>query len=293
MHQGPVDVGAVLHLSDLHFGTESTPVVHALIAFAHSIRERLDAIVLSGDLTQRARPEQFAAADAFMAQLPQVPTFVVPGNHDIALFDLWQRLMKPYARHAQLFGAPVDVSDAWSTPDWFLVTLNSTRWWRHKHGEISDAQIRRVSALLERSAAQQVRLLVLHHPLAVPAEAEANNRVRHRDRAVRCWAHSGVDAVLGGHIHWPCVVRLAAPRRCWSVLAGTAVSTRTRRGLDNSVNLMWREKASADAAGLQLVVERWDYLDPESTGEPYEPTDEHVSPGTFTRRERRDLLLER
>ena len=94
-------MSVVLQISDPHFGTEQPPVVEALVALAR--QQRPDLLVLTGDITQRARPAQFQAARAFMDRLG-APVLAVPGNHDIPLFDLWTRLCRPYGRHIAVFG---------------------------------------------------------------------------------------------------------------------------------------------------------------------------------------------
>ena len=89
-------MSVLLQISDTHFGTEQPQVVEALVALA--AQQRPDVVVLSGDITQRARPAQFLAAKAFVDRLG-APVLAIPGNHDIALFDLWARLTGPYARY--------------------------------------------------------------------------------------------------------------------------------------------------------------------------------------------------
>jgi predicted MPP superfamily phosphohydrolase len=122
----------LLQISDTHFGTEQPQVVEALLALAALQRPEL--VVLSGDITQRARPAQFRAAKAFVERLG-APVLAIPGNHDIPLFDLWTRLTRPYARYAKVFGA--DLEPVHSSPDLLLVGVNTTRAWRHKNGEVS------------------------------------------------------------------------------------------------------------------------------------------------------------
>jgi len=91
-----------LQISDTHFGTEQPPVMRALVVLAKQLR--LDVVVLSGEVTRRARPDQFRKEKAFVESLG-APVLAIPGNHDIVLFDLWARLIHPYARYATLFGA--------------------------------------------------------------------------------------------------------------------------------------------------------------------------------------------
>ncbi|WP_338052491.1 metallophosphoesterase family protein [Rhodoferax lacus] len=254
----------MLHLSDTHFGTEQPRVVEALVALA--AQQRPDVVVLSGDITQRARPAQFRAAKAFVDRLG-APVLAIPGNHDIALLDVWARLTRPYARYAQVFGA--DLEPVVSSPDWLIVGVNTTRAWRHVHGEVSAAQIARVATVLSAATPEQLRVVVVHQPLAVPAGGEASNLLRGHAEATRAWAQAGADIVMGGHIHLPFTLPLQGlGRRLCVVQAGTAVSTRTRPGVPNSVNLLrWADAAGTPELAIgnepppagRCLIERWDF----------------------------------
>ena len=245
----------LLQISDPHFGTEQPPVVEALLALA--ARERPDLYLLSGDITQRARRAQFAAARAFLDRLPPAPTVIIPGNHDIPLYDLPTRLLAPYRGFRRAFGAALEAE--LSTPDLLLLALNTTRWWRHKHGEVDDEQIARVAARLQQASAAQLRVVVTHQPMAVPDPHELRHLLRGRLAALQRWAQAGADLVVGGHIHLPYVIELserhALPRRLWCVQAGTALSHRVREGIPNSVNLIRHDATHPE----RCSVERRDY----------------------------------
>src|SRR5690606_3679902 len=96
----------VLHISDPHFGTERPQVVQALERLAHAQAPAL--VILSGDVTQRARKVEFKQAGAFMDRLAAPARLVIPGNHDIPLFDLFTRMFRPYARYERIFGADLE-----------------------------------------------------------------------------------------------------------------------------------------------------------------------------------------
>lgn len=259
-------MSVLLHLSDTHFGTEQPEVVEAVVALAAQLRPEV--VVLSGDITQRARPAQFRAAKAFLDRLG-APSLVIPGNHDIALFDLWARLARPYGRYATVFGD--DLEPVYTSPDWLVIGLNTTRARRHKHGEVSDRQIARVSQLLAAAQPEQLRVVVVHQPAAVPHASERANLLRGHANATRRWAEAGADLVLGGHIHLPFTLALGGlARRLCVVQAGTAVSSRTRADVPNSVNVLrWHPAgaavgqsalAAAQArAPTQCLIEQWDY----------------------------------
>ena len=129
-------MSTLLHISDTHFGTEQPPVVEALVSLA--LQQRPTAVVLSGDITQRARPAQFQAARDFVRRLG-APVLAIPGNHDIALFDLWSRLRQPYARYAAAFGSELEPVHASSC--FMLIGVNTTRACRPNNVEVSTALI--------------------------------------------------------------------------------------------------------------------------------------------------------
>ena len=248
----------LLQVSDPHFGTEQAPVVAALERLVAA--QRPDVLLLSGDITQRATAAQFAAARAFVDRL-QVPTVLaVPGNHDIPLFNLAQRLLQPYARYQQAFG-PV-LEPEFDSPSVLVLALNTTRWWRHADGEVSAAQITRVADRLARASARQWKLVLLHQPVAVTRAQDRKNLLHGHADAVQRWRAAGADMVLGGHIHLPFLLPLPGPSGgggagpvLWAVQAGTAVSRRVRAEAGNSVNLI----RVADSGPRQAAVERWDH----------------------------------
>jgi 3',5'-cyclic AMP phosphodiesterase CpdA len=245
-------MSVLLQVSDTHFGTERQQVVEALVGLAAQQRPNL--VVLCGDITQRARPPQFRAARAFVERLG-APVLAIPGNHDIALFDLWSRLVRPYARHAAVFGR--DLEPVHVTDDLLVIGVNTTRPWRHKHGEVSARQVERVAGLLAAAAPRQLRVVVVHQPVAVTLAEDMPNRLRGHAHALQRWALAGADLVMGGHIHLPYVAALQAlARPLWAVQAGTAVSSRLRPGVPNSVNLL---RWGPDRAPDLCDIEQWDY----------------------------------
>ena len=249
-------MSVLLHVSDTHFGTEQPAVMEALIGLSQRIRP--DLLVLSGDITQRARPSQFEAARDFVDRLG-APILVIPGNHDIPLFNVMARFFWPYSGYRQAFGD--DLERVHSCPQLLVVCVNTTRAHRHKHGEVSAAQIESVACKLESASPQQLRVVVVHQPMAVERAQDAVHLVRGHQAALQRWAVSGADVVLGGHIHLPYVKAIqAVPRSMWAVQAGTAVSKRVRPGVPNSVNVLhWGRTSLTNAPNGSLRIEQWDF----------------------------------
>lgn len=243
----------LLHLSDPHFGTEAPDVVAALLGFARALGP--DAVLLSGDVTQRARRAQFAAAERFVRALPS-PVLCVPGNHDIPLYNLWARWRHPYRNYRAAFGD--ELAPVLETPHVLVVSVNSTRPGRHKNGEVGARQIEQVRARLRRARADQLRIVMLHHPVRAAHASDEKNLLVGHTRAVPAWLEAGADLLLAGHIHLPYALPLEAAgcaRRAWAVQAGTAVSRRVRGGVPNSVNVI----VYHPEAGPLCTLERWDH----------------------------------
>ena len=247
-------MSALLQISDPHFGTERPAVVEALVRFA---RERApDVVVLSGDITQRATRSQYAAARAFVDRLAPPALLAIAGNHDVPLFNLVARVVAPYANHRRAFGP--DLEPEHRSAGWLVLGVKTTRRWRHANGEVSRMQIDRVARRLASADAGQMRVVVVHQPVAVPDADDRHNLLRGREVAIRRWADAGADVIVGGHIHLPYVIPLhgrdaGLPRRLWCVQAGTALSSRVRDGVDNSINVLCHERRS------QARIERWDF----------------------------------
>jgi 3',5'-cyclic AMP phosphodiesterase CpdA len=224
----------IAHISDTHFGTEDASVCAALRNAL--LREAPDLIVLSGDITQRARRTQFRAARTFLDSLAPIPVLALPGNHDLPLFDLFTRFTQPY-RHYKGHICPV-LNPVWQGPEVAVLGVNSTRVLRHKHGALLPDVVREVAERLG-TLSQPFKVVALHHPLAVIEDSDRRNRARAAAEALRAWIGAGADLFLGGHIHLPyCIPVRPGLRQAVVLQAGTAVSTRRRGGRPNSFNLI-------------------------------------------------------
>ena len=250
----------LLHISDTHFGTEEAPVVAALQAMVRE--QNPDVVILSGDITQRARKAQFAAARRFCDSLGVRHLLTLPGNHDIPLYNVAARLLSPYGAYKACFGDELEPELEFA--DVLVIGVNTTRPERHKDGEVSPQQVDRVVQRLHRARPEQLRVVVTHQPACVMRPEDEKDRLHGGEAAVHAWASAGADLVLGGHIHLPYVSDVCAradtktARPMYCIQAGTALSHRVRHGSPNSVNVVrWAPPANGDARVAH--VERWDY----------------------------------
>jgi 3',5'-cyclic AMP phosphodiesterase CpdA len=244
-------------MSDTHFGTEVAAVQEALLALHAQLEP--DLVVLSGDVTQRARFEQFESAARFLAALGPRAQLAVPGNHDLPLFNALARVFFPYAGYRRVFGQ--DLEPVFESDDLLVVGVNTTRPWRWKDGEISPTQIGRVAQRVAAGDPLQLKVIVTHQPVHIVTSKDVKNLVHDCEPAVRSWTERGADLFLGGHIHLPYVRPLeerypGLPRRSWIAQAGTAFSSRVRGGIPNAVNVIRYDQT---ATPRQCRVERWDF----------------------------------
>ena len=112
----------IVHLSDLHFGRLDERIIPPLLDQIDRLAP--DLVAISGDLTQRARRQQFEHARAFLNRIPY-PRLVVPGNHDVPLFNLAARLLDPFGGYRRHIGP--DLEPAHIDREMAVVGLNSAR----------------------------------------------------------------------------------------------------------------------------------------------------------------------
>lgn len=191
----------LLHISDLHFGPPYVPRVgDALLEIVPTLE--IDAIVASGDFTQRAKPEQFAEARDFLDRLPDVPRITVPGNHDIPLWRLHERFFRPRALYKRYIHPRLD--EVHRLEGAVIVALDSTSPRRRiSNGRIHLDQL----ALAERafrdpsSDPDAYRVIVSHHHFAPAPDYEQDQTMPKARRAMDRFIRLRVDLILGGHLH--------------------------------------------------------------------------------------------
>lgn len=212
----------LLHLSDVHFGATDERLVQPLISQAHQLRP--DVTVISGDLTQRARPDQFAAARVFIDSLPG-PVLCVPGNHDVPLWNLGLRLLAPFSRYRQAISD--DLEPCLTLPDGVIQGLNTANPLVWKSGRFRRSSSERLAATCAAAAKGLMRIAVLHHA-PVPASDGTPADVARPTAALAALAKSGVDIVLSGHTHMPHAGFAETAAGVLFLQAGTAISTRLK-----------------------------------------------------------------
>jgi 3',5'-cyclic AMP phosphodiesterase CpdA len=230
-------VRVLLHLSDLHFGRVNDATLDPLLEVAHRISPHL--VVVSGDLTQRARAWQFRQARDFLALLPR-PLIAVPGNHDVPLYDVYSRFLRPLVNYRRYISA--DLEPDYRDEEMAVIAINTARSLTFKGGRINEQQVARVREKLCALPPDIVRAIVTHHPFDLPEGRKADDLVGRARMAMEGFVECGLDLIVSGHLHVAhtthTAIRYRLPgRSALLVQAGTATSTREREE-PNSFNVL-------------------------------------------------------
>jgi 3',5'-cyclic AMP phosphodiesterase CpdA len=187
----------LLHISDVHFGPPHRPeLAEAVLAFAE--QHRPDVVVLSGDLTQRAKPRQFQEARRFVDRLP-APTLVVPGNHDVPLYRLWERTLSPFRAYQKHFAQ--ELEPVWRDDELLLVGINTAHGWTVKEGRVRLSRLREIASVIQAAPASAFKVVVAHHHLTPPPRFGTQTVASNAYEAISAFSEAGVDLVLSGHQH--------------------------------------------------------------------------------------------
>jgi 3',5'-cyclic AMP phosphodiesterase CpdA len=204
----------ICHISDLHFGCERDDVVQNLKKCISQIAP--DLVIVSGDITQRARAWQFRAAREFLNDLC-CPWLAVPGNHDMPVYNLISRFLTPFRGYRKFIHPKVNMS--WFGRGTAVYGFNTTGRINWHIGRIKTRDAECARDFFDSIPNTMHKILVVHHP-TVPFEI------------------LDVDLVLSGHLHKSSAGITKVHGRTRDVIvvaAGTAVSKR-ERGEPNSFN---------------------------------------------------------
>jgi 3',5'-cyclic AMP phosphodiesterase CpdA len=252
----------IAHIGDIHFGgVADIPVVEALERVLPDLRP--DAIVIGGDMSQRARHGEFQRGRAFANMARETaPVLVIPGNHDV---QWWRRPFIPFGKDAMYqkyrtyFGA--DLTPTLTIPGGAVIasalTANGAAWGSLTprlrdiavKGHLPKREMERVRSVFRQAEPGLARVLVLHHNLLRGQLSRRMGLARWK-RAQRRVVAAGTDVVLCGHDHQESAEQLDG-----KVVVSTAgtLSTRARGGRPVSFNFV-----TIDPTAVQVTIFRWD-----------------------------------
>lgn len=191
----------LVHLTDLHFGCVDDA---ALKAAARYISEhKPDAVICTGDISKDGLASELNDACAWLRSL-EAPVMLTPGNHDVPYYEMWGRLAFPWKRIED--AAKGIQTEAWHTPLWSIVPINTARAWQFRlnwaQGELSRGQTAIAAAELQKAAPGALRIIITHHPLDWPNDAPIKGMTRGGQRGLHKLVDAGAELFLSGHLHF-------------------------------------------------------------------------------------------
>lgn len=227
----------LVHLSDVHFGRVDRAIIEPLIKTVTDLKP--DVVAVSGDLTQRARSEQFKEARAFLDRLP-TPQIVVPGNHDVPLHNVFSRFLEPLDKYRRYITN--DLEPFYADDEVAVLGINTARSLTFKGGRVNERQVALMRKKLCPFDKNIVKIVVTHHPFDLPEGYNDSELVGRARMAMKTLAECGADVFIAGHLHVSHTGHTAKRYKIGDhsalvVQAGTATSTRGR-GEANSFNVI-------------------------------------------------------
>ncbi len=242
----------IAHISDIHFGRVVPEIADALVADLKALNP--DLVAVSGDLTQRARPWQYRAARDFLRRIP-FPKIVVPGNHDVPLYDVGRRFLRPLKRFERYITN--DFSPFYADDEIAVLGVNTARSFTFTNGSISAKQVEIIREHFCGIPQETRKILVTHHPFLPPPDDLKRRLMGSAGKVLTTLESCNLDLLLAGHFHMSyaggshSVYRTLA-RSVLVIQAGTATSSRVRKE-KNAYNTI-----SVEGDQVELEVRMWE-----------------------------------
>ena len=219
----------IIHFSDLHFGRIQDQVLLDLDQYLKDNQDLINLVILTGDLTQRAKKAQFIAAKDFLSKI-KVPVFVVPGNHDVPLYNLFLRFFTPYSRFKKYMGNLI--SNYYEDDHIAIFGLWTVNPLRVQEGKISEADILAVTEKFKKVPQHKIKILAGHHPIATYEEPKIK-------KLFEKLIELKPDFLMWGHDHQSSIKYFDEKTKKLPLMmaSGTTISSRVREEA-NSFNVI-------------------------------------------------------
>lgn len=186
----------IVHISDLHFGRIDSGVVAAMAVAISAVNPEI--VIVSGDLTQRARKKQFLEAVAFINALPG-EKIIVPGNHDIPTYNWLARMLNPFHRYRRYVST--NLEPFYHDSEVAILGLNTVRKTKYVGGKMRARHARLIARAFMLVNPDLIRILVAHHPFDLPEHLPGKKIIRGADKRIQHIVSAQIDLILGGHMH--------------------------------------------------------------------------------------------
>lgn len=241
----------IVHCSDLHFGRNDEVLVNLMIKKIN--QSKPDLVVVSGDLTERATEKQFKKAKAFLDKIP-FKKLVIPGNHDVPLYNIYYRFLKPFVRYKKYISQ--DLGPKYEDDEIIVQGINTARSFAFTRGKIRETSIAEIAEHFEDSP-NKFKILVTHHPFILVPDFPVRDFLRRRKFFFKKIKNYLPDLILSGHYHYSYTGQikrkyLPKGKKVAVSLTGSSFSTRTRKQI-NSYNII-------QISGEKFKIKRYDLV---------------------------------
>jgi len=217
----------IMHISDLHFGMHRPEI---LAAFLNDVEEfKPEVVLISGDITQRAKKAQFQMAHDFIQAIPNL-VLCVPGNHDIAFYNIFKRWLNPFDHYRHYIAASLQARYENNTVR--ILGVNSADADKIKDGTLSEKELQTIDHYFSEST-HQFNILFFHHNFSY--FEGMHGPLKNEKEIVAFLKNSLVDLVCTGHLHYSNqgLIERNDGKKCILLHAGSLMCERTRDNLNS------------------------------------------------------------
>ncbi|MBA2653147.1 MAG: metallophosphoesterase [Tatlockia sp.] len=184
----------IIQISDLHFGMHNPTIIDAFLKDIEVLKPEL--VLISGDLTQRAKEQQYKLLLDFLKKL-SIPFLAVPGNHDIPLFNPISRLFQPFKHYKKYISS--ELESHFRNEEVNILGVNSVDQYKIKDGKLSENTLNRIKSHFS-ATSEQINILFFHHNLNY--FSGMHHPLNNAEEFIDYLKDSPIHIVCTGHLHY-------------------------------------------------------------------------------------------
>jgi 3',5'-cyclic AMP phosphodiesterase CpdA len=214
----------IIHISDLHFGLHKEELIPYFLTDINKIKPEI--ILISGDMTHRATSSQYKLLQKFINELPGL-VLTVPGNHDIPLNNVFERLLYPFKHYKRYISQELMVHAEIGGVK--ILGVNSVNPFVIKDGKLSSQTLENIKNYFA-SPFAGVNLLFFHHNFDYVEGL--HKPLQNYNQFLNCLKESSIHIVCTGHLHFASVglIQKNNDQPCLRLHAGSLLCQRNRDG---------------------------------------------------------------
>ncbi len=217
----------IVHISDLHFGMHHEHIATAFLEDLAILKPEI--IIISGDLTHRARDEQYVALEKFLSQIKS-PIITVPGNHDIPFYNAVARTFYPFSSYRNYRSPQLE-------PTMYneLISIfgaNTVNRFTLKDGKLKKRSLKKAADFFSQQSTA-CNLLFFHHNFDYLEGL--HKPLVNKKQFLQFLKKSSINIVCTGHLHFAHIGILPKENKepCLLLHAGSLLCKRSKDGCNS------------------------------------------------------------